>query len=107
MYLWRTKCCAANFIQEGAFLMKGKIIETNPEFDGFHACNGWLESFKTTYGIRETTSVISGEAGDVPITTVRACVERLPELVKGYSLEDVLKMDKLGLFFKTLPQKDL
>ena len=76
--------------------MKGKIIETNPEFDGFHAFNGWLESFKTTYGIR-----------DVPITTVKAWVERLPELAKGYSLEDVLKMDKLGLFFKTLPQKDL
>ena len=67
--------------------MKGKIIETDPEFDGFHAFSGWLDSFKTTYGIR-----------DVPITTV---------LVKGYSLEDVLKMDKLGLFFKTLPQKDL
>ena len=53
-------------------------------------------TFETTYGIR-----------DVPITTVKAWVERLPELAKGYSLEDVLKMDKLGLFFKTLPQKDL
>ena len=53
-------------------------------------------TFKTTYGIR-----------DVPITAVKAWVERLSELAKGYSLEDVLKMDKLGLFFKTLPQKDL
>ena len=46
--------------------------KTNPELDGFHASNGWLDSFKTTYGIRETTTVISGEAGDVPITTVKA-----------------------------------
>ena len=42
IYLWRTKCCAVNFIQEGLFLMKGKIIETNLEFDGFHASNAWL-----------------------------------------------------------------
>ena len=59
------------------------------------------------YGIRETTTVISGEAGEVPITTVKAWMERLPELVKGYSHEDVLNMDELGLLFKTLPQKEL
>ena len=34
-------------------------------------------------------------------------MERLSELVKGYSLEDVLNMDELELFFKTLPQKGL
>ena len=87
--------------------MKEKIIKTKPELDGFHAFNGWLEFFKTTYGIRETTTVISGVAGDVPITTVKAWMERFPELVKGYSLEGVLNMDELGLFFKTLPQEAL
>ena len=50
---------------------------------------------------------ISGEAGGVPIKTFKAWMERLPELVKGYSLEDVLNMDELGLFFKTLPLKGL
>ena len=34
-------------------------------------------------------------------------MERLPELAKGYSLEDVLNTDELGLFFETLPQKGL
>ena len=34
-------------------------------------------------------------------------MEGLPELVKGYSLEDVLNMDELGLYLKTLPQKGL
>ena len=54
MYLWYTKCCAADLyptgalIQEEALLIKEKIIETNPELDGFHASNGWLEAFKTT-----------------------------------------------------------
>ena len=111
VYLWYTKCCnlypTGALIREEALLMKEKMIETNPELDGFHASNGWLESSKITYGIRETTTVISGEAGDVPITTVKAWMERLPELVKGYSLEDVLNMNELWLFFKILPQKGL
>ena len=113
MYLWYTKCCAANLYptgalkQEEAILIKEKMIETNPELDRSHAFNGWLESFKITYGIRETTAVISGEAGEVPITTVKVWMERLPQLVKGYSLEDVLNMDELGLFFNTLLQKGL
>ena len=34
-------------------------------------------------------------------------MERLPEPVKGYSLENVLNTDELGLFFKALPQKGL
>ena len=67
MYLWYIKCCAANLyptgalIKEEALLMKEKMIESNPELDRFHASNGWLGSFKTTYGIRETTTAKSGE----------------------------------------------
>ena len=34
-------------------------------------------------------------------------MERLPEFMKGYLLEDTLNMDELGLFFNTMPQKDL
>ena len=87
--------------------MKEKIIKTKPEFDGFHASNGGFESFKTTYEMRETATVISRKAGDVLITTVKAWMQRFPKLVKGHSLEGVLNMDELGLFFKTLPQKGL
>ena len=34
-------------------------------------------------------------------------MERLPELMKGYLLEDTLNMDELRLFFNTMPQKGL
>ena len=50
MYLWYTKCCAANLcptgalIQEEVLLMKEKKIENYPELEGFHASNGWFES---------------------------------------------------------------
>ena len=97
MYLWYTRCCTANLYPSGALienetlLMKEKMIETNSELGGFHASNGWLESFKTKYGIGDTTTVISGEAADVPITRIKAWMERLAELVKGYSLEDTIE----------------
>ena len=87
--------------------MKEKMRETNPELDRFHASNRWLESFQTTQGMRETTTVISGEAGEVSITTIKAWMERLPELAKNYSLEDVQNMDEPRLFLKTLSQKGL
>ena len=44
---------------------------------------------------RETTTTI---AGDVPVATVKAWMERLPELIKGYLPEGILNMDKLGYF---------
>ena len=34
-------------------------------------------------------------------------MEKLLQLVKGYTFEDVLNIDELGLIFKTLPQKGL
>ena len=64
-----------------------------------------MEKWKSCYGIRETR--ITGEADDVSVSTVRSWIERLPELVKGYKLEDVWNMDELGLFFKLLPDKGL
>ena len=63
--------------------MKESMLGVAPELDEFPASNGWLESFKISYGIRETT--IAGEAGDVTMTTVKAWMERLPELIRGYS----------------------
>lgn len=47
-----------------------------------------------------------GETGDVQITTVKAEMEKLPELI-GYLPEDVLNMDEPELFSHTLPQKSL
>ena len=99
MYLWYTKCWQPMCnVQEEALPMKEKMIEINPEVN---------PDLKTTYRIRETTTVISGETSDAPITMVKAWMERLPELVKSYSAEGVLNMEELGLFFKTLPQKGL
>ena len=87
--------------------MKERMVGAVPELDDFTASNGWLESFRKSYGIRETTTSISGEAGDVDVTTVKAWMERFPEITQGYALKDIINMDELGLFFKTLPQRGL
>ena len=44
---------------------------------------------------------------NVPITTIKAWMERLPEIIKGYSADDIWNMDELGLFFKALPDTGL
>ena len=75
------------------------------ELDDFNASNGWLQRWKDNYGIRERR--ICGEGDDVPVITVHAWIERLPEITQGYALCDIWNMDELGLFFKALPEKGL
>ena len=55
--------------------LKGSLL------DSFTVSNGWLEKWKATYVIRETR-------------------DGIPELVRGYKLEDIWNMDELELFFK-------
>ena len=109
LYKWHGKCCAAGIYPFGSMLQEEalKIKESlnDSSLDSFTASNGWLEKWKSCYGIRKTR--ITGEADDVSVSTVRSWIERLPELVKGYKLEDVWNMDELGLFFKLLPDKGL
>ena len=109
LYKWYGKCCAAgvypfgSMLQEEALKIKESLNDSS--LNSFTASNGWLDKWKSCYGIRETR--ITGEADDVSVSTVRSWIERLPELVKGYKLEDVWNMDELGLFFKLLPDKGL
>lgn len=81
-------------IQEEAQIIKESLKDSS--LDSFTAFNGWLEKWKAVYGIRETR--ITGEADDVLIPTVKSWIERIPELVRGYTLEDLWNMDELGLF---------
>ena len=109
LYKWYGKCCAAGIypfgrmLQEEALKIKEQLADEN--LINFTASNGWLESFKARYGIRETR--LSGEADDVPVATIRSLIERIPELVKDYELQDIWNMDELELFFKLLPNRAL
>ena len=87
--------------------MKEWMVETVPEIGRFHTSNGLFESFKMSYRMQETTIRIAGKGGIVPIMMVKVWIERLPEFMKRYLYGDIRNMDDLGLFFKTLSQKDL
>ena len=90
-------------LQEESLKIKERLKDGS--LDSFTASSGWLYRWKVTYGIRETC--ITGEADDVSIPTVVSWIERIPELVRVYKLEDIWTMDELGLFFKLLPNKGL
>ena len=109
LYKWYGKCCAAGIYPFGSMLQEEalKIKESlkDSSLDSFTASNGWLEKQKAAYGIPEMH--ITGEANHVSIPTVKSWIKRIPELVRGYKLEDIWNLDKLGLFFKLLPDKVL
>ena len=109
LYNWYGKCTSANLYPDGSLLqeeaMEIKRRLNKEEFPGFTASNGWLDSWKQTYGVREKR--LCGEANEVSTTTIQAWIERLPELCQKYEPRNILNLDELGLFFKVLPEKGL
>ena len=67
-------------LQKEVLLIKEQLV--NPELEGFHASNGWYESLKKINGIREYR--LRGEGDDVPVVTVKAWLERFPDIIKDY-----------------------
>ena len=106
---WYGKCTSANVYPDGPLLqeeaMEIKKRLGKEEFAGFTASNGWLDSWKQTYWVREKR--LCGEADEVSTTTIQAWIERLPELCQDYEPRSILNLDELGLFFKALPEKVL
>ena len=78
-------------LQEEAMEIKRRLDKE--EFTGFTASNGWLDSWKQTYGMREKP--LCGEADEVSTTTIQAWIERLPELCQGYEPRNLLNLDEL------------
>ena len=68
-----------------------------PEYAEFKASSGWLEKWENAYGISQCS--IEGESCEVPIQTIEAWTEILPEICGGYKLEDIWNMDESGCFF--------
>ena len=84
LYEWYIKCCQAGIYSDGAMLQEEALkIKTELNYSNlgdFKSSNGWLEHFKKRFGFRQTRIV--GEAWSVPITTIKAWMERLPEIIQ-------------------------
>ena len=82
---------------------KAREIASRLGVEDFKASNGWLDRWKKKHHLRKMT--ISDESGEVSGLTVDSWKERLPEIVQGYSSEDVWNLDETGFFWKALPDK--
>ena len=83
--------------------IKFGALLNHPEFK---ASDGWLENFKKRHHIVHKSIV--GEAGLVDNDLVDDWINsRLPDLIKGYSLDDTFNSDETALFYRALPEKSL
>lgn len=73
--------------------------------EDFKGSNGWLDRWKKRYNVKAFK--ISGESADVDQNVVDSYRQRLPDIVSGYSPEDVFNCDETGLYFRALPDKTL
>ena len=109
LFEWYKRCCASNIYPNGVMLkeevMAIKEQLQNSNFDDFSASDGWLDYWKTIYFVNKRRIVC--EAGDVSTETVTSWMEKIKELIEGYSLENIWNMDESDCFFKALPDKGL
>ena len=60
-----------------------------------HPADGLIVG-KKRYNVRQTK--VSSESGDVSGATVDSWKERLPDILQGYSAEDIWNLDETGCF---------
>lgn len=56
---------------------------------------------KTKYNIKQMR--VNGESGDVSGQTVDSWKEHLPEILRGYTAENIWNLDETGCFWRALP----
>lgn len=86
-------------------MLQGKAKRPSEELEDseFTMSNGWLDRFKKRF----RSKVISGEAGGVREEIVTSWQERLPNILNGYSPENIFNKDETGQFFRALPNRSL
>lgn len=81
---------------------KAKEISESLGMPNFKASHGWLDRWKKRFNVKQMK--INGECGDVSGETVDSWKERIPELLQGYSREDIWNVDETACFWRALPE---
>ena len=104
LYEWYRLALQKNVVPDGPTLMEqAKTIAQRLRIDGFKASNGWLQKWKVSHNLKCRT--VSGESGEVSVSTTQSWKERLPEIMEGYDEKNIFNMDETGCFWKALPEK--
>lgn len=105
-YNWLSQALSKNLPVSGTLLQEKarEIAIENGDVD-FKASNGWLESFKNRHKL--TFSAVCGESKDVDPKPVNDFIEKLPDIIAGYKIEDIANCDETALFFRAIPKKTL
>lgn len=103
VFEWYSMACSKSIFPGGPQVAeKAKQIAEKLGKSDFKGSNGWLTKWKGRYNIKKFR--VCGESGDVRGETVESWKERLPELMQGYSAEDIWNMDETGVFWRALPE---
>lgn len=103
---WFTQCRDKNIPLNGTILLEKaneyaqKLGHTN-----FKASSGWLTNWKKRHDVVFRT--VCGEKASVDTHCCSNWIKNLPDVLAGYSSNDIFNVDETGLFFKCLPDKTL
>lgn len=104
VYDWYTMCRNSNIPVSGSMLQEAMLIAEKLEISYFVTSNGCLENFKQKYSMCNKT--VAGEAGDVSKETMESWNECAREITTGWNARDIWNMDKMGCFWRGLPEKN-
>ena len=106
LQLWFATARSQNAVITDAVLReKAKQFGNELGITGFQYSNGWLQRFKTRYGI--SSKVMYGESAGVDPGVIAKGKEQAQRVIKDFALSDVYNLDETGLFFRMLPDRSL
>ena len=104
LYEWYIVAVRKNIYPDGPTLIeKAKLIAEHLNITDFKASNGWLEKWKAKHNIKKM--VICGESGEMSGKMVESWKERLPEILEGYTAQNIWNIDETECFWRALPEK--
>ncbi|KAI0990930.1 hypothetical protein K3495_g17257, partial [Podosphaera aphanis] len=84
-----------------------RLPQYTPEMEEPKWSNGWLESFKKKFNIKQYVQYGEGAAADINSDANIAQITKLRDLCSRYPEIDIFNMDETGLFWKMAPTRSL
>ena len=106
LWQWFSQARAKNILLSGPILQEKAIaFALELGIDDFKGSNGWLSHWKAQHNIKGFK--VSGESAGVDMELVENYQQRIPDIVRDYSADDIFSCDETGLYFRALPDRTL